>query len=44
MNGDADLYLNYGNENFPSPDQSDWASISSGQEYISINKDDNFFV
>ena len=31
-------------KNFPSPDESDWASISSGQEYISINKDDNFFV
>ena len=43
MNGDADLYLNYGNENFPTPEESDWASLTSGQEYISINKDDDYF-
>ena len=44
MNGDADLYLNYGNENYPTPEDSNWASLTSGQEYISINKEDNFFV
>ena len=44
MNGDADLYLNYGNENYPTPDDSNWSSFTSGQEYISINKEDNFFV
>ena len=43
MNGDADLYLNYGNEQYPTPDDSNWASLTSGQEYISINKDDKFF-
>lgn len=43
MNGDADLYLNYGNDNYPTPDDSNWASLTSGQEYISINKDDSYF-
>ena len=43
MNGDADLYLNYGDEEYPTPEDSNWASLTSGQEYISINKDDKFF-
>ena len=43
MNGDADLYLNYGNEIYPTPEDSNWASLTSGQEYISINKNDKYF-
>ena len=44
MNGDADLYLNYGKENYPTPEESNWASLTSGQEYISINKEDKYFI
>ena len=44
MNGDADLFLNYGNEIYPTPVESDWHSNSIGHEYIDINIKDNFFV
>lgn len=44
MNGDADLYLNYGNEDYPTPDDHHWSSLTSGQEYITINKEDKFYV
>ena len=43
MNGDADLYLNYGNEIFPTPESSDWKSSNTGHEYIDFNIDDPFF-
>ena len=43
MNGDADLFLNYGNEKYPTPLESDWHSNSLGHEYIDINKNDIFF-
>ena len=43
MNGDADLYLNYGNEIFPTPESSDWRSSNTGHEYIDFNIDDPFF-
>ena len=44
MNGDADLFLNYGNDVYPTPLDSDWHSNSLGHEYIDINKDDQFFT
>jgi len=43
MNGDADLYLNYGNEIFPTPESNDWRSANTGHEYIDFNIDDPFF-
>ena len=43
MNGDADLYLNYGDEILPTPELSDWNSTNIGHEYISININDEFF-
>ena len=43
MNGDADMFLNYGNKIYPTPVESDWISNSIGHEYIDINKDDPFF-
>ena len=43
MNGDADLFLNYGNEIYPTPSDNDWCSTSLGHEYIDININDNFF-
>ena len=44
MNGDADIFLNYGNELYPTPLESDWHSNGIGHEYISINKNDKFFI
>jgi hypothetical protein len=44
MNGDADLYLNYGIDKMPSPTQNDWYSVNLGHEYIDIDEDDKFFV
>ena len=35
--GDADMYLNYGNENLPTPETNDWSSNNIGHEYIDIN-------
>ena len=43
MNGDADLFLNYGNEIFPTPIENDWSSTGLGHEYIDININDKFF-
>ena len=43
MNGDADMYLNYGNENMPSIIHFDWSSTNLGHEYIDINAKDKFF-
>ena len=43
MNGDADMYLNYGNEVLPTPEKYNWASNSISHEYIDINKDDKFY-
>ena len=43
MDGDADLFLNYGNEIFPTPDLSDWKSSNTGHEYIDFNIEDPFF-
>ena len=44
MNGDADLYLNYGLDKLPSPSDHDWYSVNMGHEYIDINADDKFFT
>ena len=43
MNGDADMYLKYGNDNLPSINNYHWSSISLGHEYIDININDKFF-
>ena len=43
MNGDADLYLNYGNENLPSTSNFHWSSSNIGHEYIDININDRYF-
>ena len=43
MNGDADMYLNYGNDNLPSTNKYHWASANIGHEYIDINVKDNYF-
>ena len=40
MNGDADLYLNYGLDKLPSPSEHDWYSVNMGHEYIDIDEDD----
>ena len=42
MNGDADMYLNKGDE-LPSMEKSDWRATDNIHEYIDINKDDEFF-
>ena len=43
MNGDADMYLNYGNDNLPSTIKFDWSSTNLGHEYIDINVNNEFF-
>ena len=43
MNGDADMYLNYGNENLPSINKYDFYSNNLGHEYIDINIKSEFF-
>ena len=43
MNGDADLYLNYGIDKLASPSEHDWYSVNMGHEYIDINENDKFF-
>ena len=43
MNGDADLYLNYGIDRLPSPNEHDWYSVNMGHEYIDISEDHSFF-
>ena len=42
MNGDADMYLNYG-LSFPTPILNDWKTNDLSHEYIDINLDDDFF-
>ena len=42
MNGDADIYLNKGDE-LPTIEKYDWVSVNSNHEYIDINKEDKFF-
>ena len=34
MNGDADLYLKYGKDEYPTPEESHWSSSTISQEYI----------
>ena len=43
MNGDADMYLSYGNDNLPSVNNYHWSSANIGHEYIDINIKDYFF-
>ena len=43
MNGDADIYVNYGTD-LPTFEKADWFSITARNEFIEFNKDDNFFV
>ena len=43
MNGDADLYLNYGIDKQPSPNDHDWYSVNMGHEYIDISEDNEFY-
>ena len=42
MNGDVDMYLNYG-VSLPTSSLCDWKSNELSHEYIDINKDDPFF-
>ena len=43
MNGDADLFLNFGNEIYPTPNEYDWSSTNLGHEYIDLNINNDFF-
>ena len=43
MNGDADMYLNYGNEPLPTVNEYHWFSSNTGHEYIDINIKNDFF-
>ena len=43
MNGDADLYLNYGIDKPPSPNEHHWYSVNLGHEYIDISEKDEFY-
>jgi len=43
MNGDADIYVNYG-LNLPSYEKADWSSYTSRSEFIEFDINDNFFV
>ena len=43
MNGDADMYLNYGNDKLPTVNEFHWSSNYLGHEYLDINIKDNFF-
>jgi len=42
MNGDADMYLNYG-LNLPTPTLNDWKTTDLSHEYIDLNLDNDFF-
>ncbi len=42
MNGDADMYLNRGNE-LPTIEKNDWKSTDNIHEYIDISQDDEYF-
>ena len=43
MNGDADMYMNYGNDKLPTVNDYHWSSNTIGHEYIDINIKDPFF-
>jgi hypothetical protein len=43
MNGDADMFLNYGNEILPSSTYYTWSSTALNHEHIDIKKDDPYF-
>ena len=43
MNGDADMYLNYGNDKLPATNKFDWSSNNLGHEYIDIDINDKYF-
>jgi hypothetical protein len=43
MNGDADMYINYGHV-LPTFENHNWSSYSSNNEFIEFNKDDNYFT
>ena len=43
MNGDADMFLNYGNEILPSSTYYTWSSTALNHEHIDIKKDDKYF-
>ena len=43
MNGDADIYLNYGLDKLPSPNEHNWYSVNMGHEYIDISENDEFY-
>ena len=43
MNGDADMYLSYGNDKLPTVTDYQWSSSNVGHEYIDINIKDRFF-
>ena len=43
MNGDADMYMNYGNDKLPTINDYHWSSATIGHEYIDINIKDPFF-
>ena len=43
LNGDADLYLNYGKEKLPNFDNFNWKSSKTGHKYIDINLEDQYF-
>jgi len=43
MNGDVDMYLNYGHI-LPTFENHNWSSYSSNNEFIEFNKEDNYFT
>ena len=43
MNGDADMYLNYGNEPLPTINDYNWCSSTIGHEYIDLNIKDPYY-
>ena len=44
MNGDADMYLNYGNNKLPTTNDFTWSSANIGHEYIDLDITDLFFT
>ena len=43
MNGDADMYLNYGNDKLPTINDHHWSSANIGHEYIDLDIKERFF-
>ena len=43
LNGDADLYLNYGKEKLPNFQNFNWKSSKTGHKYIDINLENQYF-